>query len=43
LPSEDYGEVASANDPIGWKDVNDNIIESDIVITEDIDLYAFYE
>lgn len=43
LPSEEYGEVASLNDPIGWRDKNGNEVEAGMIIYEETDLYAVYE
>lgn len=43
LPTEDYGEAASLNDPSGWQDAAENFIDKDIIIYEDMDLYAVYK
>lgn len=43
LPSEKFGEVASLNDPIGWRDKNGNEVDADMTIYEETDLYAVYE
>ena len=43
LPMEEYGEVASVNNPIAWQDIEGNIVSAELIITEDIDLYAVYE
>lgn len=43
LPTEDYGEVASVNNPIEWQNADENSVGEELIITEEIDLYAVYE